>query len=82
MKLQHVRFINTVKCGAKQDLYFTSDTHGLQVVDGFIVIDDHRDHIMHVPMSNVSWLCPTVEVIGERSSERPDGKTVTTSKTK
>ena len=64
MLLKNTRFKDTVKCGARQELYWTNDTHRLEVDDAraFVVIDDHRGNVVHVPMSNVCWIAPETTV--------------------
>lgn len=55
MKIKSVRFNNSVKCGGKQDVFFTSDLFNINLKDQFVVIDDYKGATTHVPLSNTAW---------------------------
>lgn len=58
MKIKSIKFLNSTRCGGKQDLYFTSDLFNIVLKDQFVILDDYKGGITHVPLSNVSWFTP------------------------
>lgn len=63
MKLKSIKFLNSVRIGGKQDLYFTNDLFNIQLKDNFVVADDYKGNVTHVPLSNVSWFTPEPAVV-------------------
>lgn len=58
MKIKSVKFLNSVRVGGKQDLYFTNDLFNIVLKDHFVVADDYKGNVTHIPLSNVGWFTP------------------------
>ena len=58
MKIKSIRFNSSIKCGGKQDIFFTNDLFNIVIKEQYVVIDDYKGAQTYVPMSNVSWFTP------------------------
>ena len=58
MKIKSIKFLNSVRVGSKQDLYFTSDLFNIVLKDQFVIADDYKGGVTHIPLSNVGWFTP------------------------